>query len=246
MMKKTAVLAVVGDKEITMEDLNAALRGMDPQQAGQYRSPEGQRRLLQETVHRELMFRDALDSGLEQEEEFQRVLEAMKTDLLKDYAFRKLFASIAVEDGEVKSYYREHKEDFTAPVSIKASHILLKEAAKAEEVYASIEGGTPFEELAAKHSDCEGVDLGYFGKGKMVQEFEDVAFRLAVGEVSKPVKTAFGYHIIKVYDRQIGQNRTYDEVKKELREFLLTRKHEETFFGKIDALTERYRVEIRA
>jgi peptidyl-prolyl cis-trans isomerase C len=244
-MTQSKVLAVVKTREITTDEINAILRGMDPQQAAQYRSPEGLRRLLDEVVHRELLYLDAVDSGLEQEEAFQRMLEQTKENLLKEFAFRNLFDSITIEDAEARAYYREHKEDFMNPVSIKASHILLKDEARAHEVHKSIENGTTFEEAAKQHSDCEGQDLGYFEKGKMVQEFEDVAFSMAVGEVSKPVKSPFGSHIIKVYDRKIGKGREYVEVKKELSQFLLERKREQTYFGKIRNLQEKYPVEIK-
>jgi peptidyl-prolyl cis-trans isomerase C len=244
-MTQSKVLAVVEQKEITTDELNAALRGMDPQQAAQYRTPEGQRRLLDEVVHRELLYLDARDYGLEQDEEFQRVMEQTKVNLLKEFAFRRLLDSISVEDSEVKAYYREHKEDFVNPVSIKASHILLKDEAKAQEVYKSIEDGIAYEDAASKHSNCEGVDLGYFEKGKMVQEFEDAAFSMTVGEVSKPVKSPFGYHIIKVYDRKVGKGREYGEVKKELGQFLLDMKREQTYFGKIRSLQEKYPVDMK-
>jgi peptidyl-prolyl cis-trans isomerase C len=244
-MSNRKVLAIVENNEITQDELNAALQGMDPQRASQYRSPEGQRRLLDEAIHRELLFRDALDTGLEQDAAFQRMLAQVKENMLKDYAFRKLLDPIDTDDAEVKAYYRAHKEDFTNPVSIKASHILLKDEAQAEEVYASITGGVSFEDAAKKHSDCEGVDLGYFEKGKMVQEFEEAAFFMGVGDVSKPVKSPFGYHIIKVYDRKIGKSRAYDEVKQELREFLLMSKREKIYFGKIRELQEKYSVEMK-
>lgn len=85
---------------------------------------------------------------------------------------------------------------------IRASHILVKDEATAQKLKSQIEGGASFEDLARQHSGCpskaQGGDLGWFGKGQMVKPFEEAAFRQAPGKIGDPVKTAFGYHLIKV------------------------------------------------
>ena len=90
-------------------------------------------------------------------------------------------------------------------MQIRASHILVSTLDKAREIRTELENGKSFEELAEKHSECpsgkEGGDLGFFSKGQMVKEFEDAAFSLDIGEISEPVKTQFGYHIIKLKEK---------------------------------------------
>lgn len=90
--------------------------------------------------------------------------------------------------------------------SVRASHILVDTKAQADIIMSKIENGEHFETLAKKYSNCpsgeNGGDLGYFERGQMVREFEDAAFGLPVGKVSVPVKTQFGWHIIKVYDKK--------------------------------------------
>lgn len=90
------------------------------------------------------------------------------------------------------------------PKSIKASHILVEHEYEAKDLERKLQDGTTFEELAQKFSKCpsgkNGGDLGYFGKTRMVQEFADAAFELGKGEVSSPVRTKFGYHLIKRVD----------------------------------------------
>ena len=85
---------------------------------------------------------------------------------------------------------------------VRASHILVKTESEANELLGQIKAGQDFAELAKKHSDCpsgsRGGDLGFFTKGRMVKEFEDAAFGMEPGQVSEPVKTQFGYHLIKV------------------------------------------------
>jgi parvulin-like peptidyl-prolyl isomerase len=85
---------------------------------------------------------------------------------------------------------------------VRASHILVKDEGAAKQLKSQIEGGASFEEMAKEHSSCpskrQGGDLGWFGKGQMVKPFEDAAFSLNEGKVSDPVKTQFGFHLIKV------------------------------------------------
>ncbi len=87
-------------------------------------------------------------------------------------------------------------------MEVKASHILVKSEEEAKQLLGKIKAGEPFEALARKFSNCpsgkNGGDLGFFGKGQMVREFEEAAFSLKVGEISQPVKTQFGWHILKV------------------------------------------------
>ncbi len=89
-------------------------------------------------------------------------------------------------------------------MKIKAKHILVEQEFEAQDLLKKISAGESFESLAQAFSQCpsgkEGGDLGAFGKGQMVQPFSDVAFSLNVGEISEPVRTQFGYHLIKRYE----------------------------------------------
>ncbi len=91
-------------------------------------------------------------------------------------------------------------------MQVKASHILVPSMEEAERILREISSGKSFEEMARKHSSCpsgaNGGDLGFFSKGQMVKEFEDAAFSLPAGKVSAPVKTEFGYHLIKVTEKK--------------------------------------------
>lgn len=89
---------------------------------------------------------------------------------------------------------------------VRASHILVKTEKEANKLLNRIKAGAKFEDLARKHSQCpsraKGGDLGYFGKGQMVKPFEDAAFTMNKGDVSDPVQTQFGFHLIKVTDKR--------------------------------------------
>ena len=91
-------------------------------------------------------------------------------------------------------------------MEVRASHILVKDEKTAKKLKAELDKGADFAKLAKKHSKCpsgqSGGDLGFFGKGQMVKEFEDAAFSLSIGVPSKPIKTEFGYHLILVTAKQ--------------------------------------------
>ena len=104
------------------------------------------------------------------------------------------------------SDHHNHKVKDMATKQVKASHILVPGESEARKLLDQIKSGVSFADLAGQHSQCpsgkKGGDLGYFGKGQMVKEFEDAAFNTAVGETVGPVKTQFGYHLIRVTDRR--------------------------------------------
>ena len=140
-----------------------------------------------------------------------------------------LRARAVVLPGEVEKYYRDNDAQYTTPEQVRASHILLKtegqdEAAvkaRAEALLKQVKGGADFAALAKKLSEDEvskaqGGDLDYFGRGRMVKEFEDVAFALPVGQISDVVKTPFGFHVIKVTDRKPESRRPLDEVRQQI------------------------------
>jgi hypothetical protein len=127
-------------------------------------------------------------------------------------------------DKDLRQYYRTNKQDFRNPEQLRASHIVkhtdhgedrMQAYAEILNVKSQLDKGVPFEELAHKHSDCPGSggDLGYFGRGQMVQEFEDVVFALKTDEVSAVFETPFGFHIAKVYDRRAGGTVPFEQVK---------------------------------
>lgn len=135
---------------------------------------------------------------------------------------------VAIKDIEVTQ--EEMEEEYASVQEVEASHILVGDLETAQEILAKLEAGEDFSELAIKHSTDtgsgqKGGELGVFKRGRMVPEFEEVAFSLEVGEISEPVQTQFGYHIIKVTD-QIEYDVPFEEVKEEIEETLKLRQAE--------------------
>lgn len=148
-----------------------------------------------------------------------------------------LFETAAtVTDREIERYYGENLPSYEVPGQVRASHILFKTTendeeevrARAEQVLAEVEAGGDFAALARKYSEDttaeQGGDLGFFGAGEMVPEFEQAAFSLGVGETSGLVRTPYGFHIIKVTDRQEPISRPLDSVREEIQQTLVREK----------------------
>jgi len=140
-----------------------------------------------------------------------------------------LRAKVKVPEGDVRRAYDDNIDQYSTPEQIRASHILLKTEgkddaavkAKIEDLLKQAKAGADFGELAKKYSEDEsnaknGGDLDYFGRGKMVPEFDAVAFTLQPGQISDVVKTQFGYHIIKLTDKKPGTTRSFDELRPQL------------------------------
>ncbi|MCK5683349.1 peptidyl-prolyl cis-trans isomerase [bacterium] len=140
-----------------------------------------------------------------------------------------------ITDEEAQTYYLEHKKDYEVEGKVRASHILFPTTGmndleagtakkKAEKILKEIKSGGDFAELAKTHSSCpsksKGGDLDWFISGAMVKPFEEAAFNSEIGEVVGPVKTRFGYHIIKVTDKVAAENKTFDSVKAGIKEKL--------------------------
>jgi peptidyl-prolyl cis-trans isomerase D len=162
---------------------------------------------------------------------------------------------VIVSSRETERYYNDNIELFSTPEQVRASHILFKTEGKdeaavkaaAEKALAEARGGADFAELAKKYSEDEsnaklGGDLDYFGRGRMVPEFDEAVFAAQPGLLPELVKTGYGFHVIKVVDRKAGSTRTFDEVKAQIREQLVGEKAQR----QADARAEEVAKEIKA
>lgn len=156
-----------------------------------------------------------------------------EADLKKDIiaylkTLKLLEPRIKVTEEDIKTYFEENKDTLAQPEKVEASHILVANEATANEVKAKLDEGKDFAELAAEYSTDSsaqsGGELGYFGKGDMVEAFETVAFSLKIDEISDPVKSEFGYHIIKLTGRQEAQDASLESNRTEIEETLKNEK----------------------
>ncbi len=237
------VLAQVGKYKLTLKEFNDQIKSLPPQlQMAVQRNPQLKKQLLDRWVQLTLMALEARKENLQAKPNVKKRIEDMTNALLaQEYMMENISDKAKVTNKELKEYYEKHKSEFMQPEQVRARHILIKVPAgadkkkwdearkKALDIRARLLKGESFAKLAQKYSDdpgskARGGDLGYFGKGRMVPEFEKAAFSLKKGEISQPVKTTFGYHIIKVEDKKPARQRSFKEVEQQIRQKLLRQK----------------------
>jgi len=257
----TSVATVNGEK-ISQDELNVAL-------LSQYGSTvlqtlitnkvvelEGEKEKIEVT---EEEIQAELDEMIEMyggEEYFESIMEANNIDestFREDIRIFKLTTKLMEKDleiteDEISTYFEENKESFDQQEQVQASHILVEDEATAKEVKEKLANGDNFIELVQEYSTDEASletdgDLGYFAKGDMVEEFETAAFGMEINEISDPVNTEYGYHIIKVTDKKEAKEATLEEVKEEVREVILESRINEEYSSWLTALLEEYEIE---
>ena len=181
---------------------------------------------------------------------FQQAMRSEIETQLRNEALREVIVGIVepTED-ELYGYYEANIVRYDGPEEIRASHILLADEATAQNVHAQLMAGGDFAGLAREYSEDRGNsesggDLDWFGRGQMVTEFEDAAFALEIGEISEPVETRFGYHIIQLTDRREAHTPTLDEIRDQVRDDYIAEEEAQLFSDWYDTLRATSDVEI--
>jgi len=243
------VLATVGGMPITEEDVNELLMSLG-QRGQMYQSPEGRKEILKQLIANKLMLLDAKRNLFEAEAEFKAQMAKVKDELLSSYAASKVLKSVTVSDADARKFYDENPDRFMGEESVNASHVLVKTEQEALELLSKIKSGElSFEDAARNSSTCpsgsNGGNLGDFGRGQMVAEFDSAVFAMEVGEISDaPVKTQFGYHLIKLNSKKDAEIMPYEEISSEIKRILLTEKQRAAFDSKVNQLKILYPVDM--
>ncbi|KAA0257374.1 hypothetical protein FHQ18_10020 [Deferribacter autotrophicus] len=209
---------------------------------------------IEEDINKKL---SDLKSSFNNDKEYQDALkrnnlteQELRNKIRKNILVRKqidaIKSNIKVTEVEKKEFYNKNINKFKTTDSVHVKHIIILTGEKRsdadakkliDEVYNKLNKGESFEELAKKYSEDasaqKGGDLGFITKGKTVPEFEKVAFATETGKISKPFKSQFGYHILKVVENKKGKTLTYEEVKEQIAKLLADNKLEETIQNKI-------------
>jgi peptidyl-prolyl cis-trans isomerase C len=207
------------------------------------------------------------------EDEFKKQLaqrkmtvEQLRNDAKSDMRVAKMLEAevntkVAVQPDDVNTFYQQNPDKFQQPERVRASHILIrteenadakaKDAAKAKatDLLKQVKAGKDFAELAKQHSQdpgsaVQGGDLGFFQQGQMVGAFERAAFALKPGEVSDIVETPFGFHIIKMAEKQAARTVPIEEVKPQIEQFLQNQQRQQKTQAFIESLKSKGKVEV--
>ena len=221
--KPSQVVATVNGYDITASEVQLAADDILPQLGDvppNLRFPF----VVEYLMERHLLAQAAVKEGIVETAEYKRRLAFYQAKALRDAYFTdKLKPSVT--DEAIKKSYDEQAAKVEAEERARARHILVATEEEAKNVSARLAKGEDFaalaKELSQDGSKELGGDLGYFTAGEMVPAFSEVAFGLKVGEVSQPVQTEFGWHVIKLEDRKVGGAQPYEEVKEAIRMVLL-------------------------
>lgn len=242
---RDGVIAVVAGKEITNEEFELFVENLPQDRKAYLQYPGFKEKLLDQYVALYTFAMDAEERGLDQTDEFKRILENTRRDILAQLAMRDAVKDVQVSDEEAKAYYDENQKKFQKEESVQAKHILVETEEKCQEIFQEIESGAiTFEEAAKQHSTCpsgqQGGDLGEFTHGQMVREFDEAAFAAEPGVVVGPVKTQFGYHLIRVEHKNEAQVQPFEEVKSMIVRTVYQKKQNDAYEAKEKELKEKY------
>ena len=228
--KEDKTIAIVNGHEIKVSEVQMAtddIIGQLPDLPPKLRFPF----VVEYLIERHLLAQYAVKDGIADTDEYKRRLALYQAKALRDaYFFQKIRPMVTEE--EMKAVYDEEAAKLQQTERVRARHILVGTEQEAKDILGRLAKGEKFEELAKQFSldgsKDYGGDLGYFTQPEMVPEFSKATFALKTGETSQPVKTDFGWHIIRLDDRKQGAAQPFDQVKSAIRNVLLRKKVTET------------------
>jgi len=222
-------LARVEGQAIKQADLDERLNAMPPYMREQFKTPQGRMRLLEGVVEEEIFYREARATGLHKQADYEKEIERVRRNILvKNYFDKVVQERSEPTEEEIVQYYEDHKNEFSYNEYVRASHILVPTEEDARRIGRELDAGGDFGELAATYSidpmsRGDGGRIphvilpqqGIQGLGQL-PEFTKACFSMEAGEISAPVKTAKGYHIIRVDERGADYLLPLDEAKQDV------------------------------
>ncbi|GAA2831436.1 peptidyl-prolyl cis-trans isomerase C [Aminobacter aminovorans] len=224
-----AIVATINGENVTEADITLAEQDLG-QQFGNLPPEQRRAAALSSIIEIRLMAAQAVEKGLDKDADFQRRVAFLDQRALHGELVEKEVAG-KITDDEIRARYDKEIAAQKPVNEVHARHILVKTKEEADAIIKKLEGGEDFQKLANENTTdpsgkTSGGDLGFFGPGQMVPEFEKAALALEVGAYSKePVQTQFGWHIIKVEDKRSQQPPAFDTVKDQVRSLLIREKY---------------------
>lgn len=249
--EKKDVLAKVGRKSITRDDVQLRINSYPEQYREALSQEENMPRILEQIVNEETLILAAQKEGISTHEDFQKEVEDQKRELIINRILDvKVNNIIKVTDQEVEQFFQQNQAQFGELETRRAKHILVEDEATARNLLRQVRNGGNFETLAKNNSTDptaqNGGDLGFFRRGQLVKPFEDVAFELKKGQVSNVVKTEYGYHIIKLEEINVRPKIEFADVKENIKSQLLSSKRREASQQLLETIKSDLKVKVFA
>ena len=243
-MSTQEILAVVAGEKITNEDFEMFLQNVPREQRMYISNPQLREYYLDQMIAIYAFAKEAEAQKMDETETYKKIMENARRDTLAQMAMSDVMKDVTVSEEEIKAFYDENPEQFQKGATVSAKHILVKEEEKCQKILEEIIAGKSFEIAAQEYSTCpsgqKGGDLGEFGKGQMVKEFEEAAFAAEIGQVVGPVATQFGFHLIKVEAKKEATVAAFEEVKEQIRRNLLGQKQNQAYSAKVAELKAKH------
>jgi len=259
------VIAEIGPYKLTEKELQKMMND-DPQvreilKANPQLKSQVERALIERWINISLLALSAQEAGLKEDPEVKVSLLEAEKRILAEALLQKRLSQLNVTEEELKSCYEKNKEKYKVPEGVKLRHILIyvpKEAdektkekalVKARQIRNQLLKGAKFEELAKIYSDDtasreKGGDLGILRKGETIPEFEKEVFKLKPGEISQPIKSVYGYHLVKVEKKLPEEILPFEKVKEEVKEDLRKEKERKEIEALLKELQQKYQPKI--
>jgi peptidyl-prolyl cis-trans isomerase C len=227
------VVVTVGEESFTAAEIDRIIETLPPQ-VRQSVTGAGRRQFVENFARIKVLAQEGRRRKLDQTASFRAQLALQRDELLAQSTYNEIAEKVGIGEAQLRAYYDQHRSEFDrararhilvrfkgSPVPLRAGQKELTEAealAKVQEIQKRLQAGSDWNQIARAESDdagsgLKGGDLGFFPRGQMVPEFEKVVFSLPIGKVSDPVKTTFGYHLIKVEARE---SKTFEQAKAEI------------------------------
>ena len=243
------VLARVNSQDITEAEVLEFIQPFGQQALMLYASEQGRKMIIDDVISMRLFALDGESSGLDQTPEFQAQLANARRAMLAQAAMHEVMKGITVSDDEAKKFYDDNPRLFVQPERVHARHILVSDDATLAKVQEELKAGKSFDVVAKEYSRdpgsaSNGGDLGEFPRGVMVPEFEKAAFDLKnPGDISEPVKSQFGWHIIKLEEHIAEKPTPFEQVKPRIVQELREQRTQDVLQARAKELEGKYKVE---
>lgn len=239
------ILATIGDISITDADVDAFIETLPQEQQNYATNPHFRNRCKEQLIDCHCFAMMAEEQKVEESEEFKRIMARAKLNILSQLAINNVLKEVSVSEEDAKAFYEQNTQHFQKGESVNAKHILVGSEEMCNEILEKIlSGEMDFESAAKEFSTCpsgdRGGSLGEFGRGQMVPEFDVAAFEAEVGKIAGPVKTQFGYHLIKVEEKNEPSVAPYEAVAESIKTNLQQQKQAEAYAAKANELRDKY------
>jgi len=242
--KSNRVVIQVGSDKITLKELKTRLKEIPDTYKNYLNTYSGQKQFIDLIVRERILIEMAKKQKLNNKDEIKKAIKNFKDDYkrrIKEFQENLIATELMKElynkkftptETELRNYYEKNKSDFLNPVKIRLSHILVQTQQEADEVYKRLKSGENFKKLAKTvsidpSSNINGGELGVFKKSEIFIEFLPFLEKLKIGNFSPPIKTSFGYHIIKKDDEILLPSQNYEEAKSDIRQSIIKEKFEQ-------------------